>query len=154
MSSLIRISVDRWIFAPNHSFSQLIASFFGNQCPGIHPALLFAWSCQFYANILSPKTSWNRLFAVFVLSLPVQFSRCGEESFDPSKRYRLRKPYFRFRSCCDLWSTEPSVLFEPFDFSLEVSLITANQVSFIRNYLDLGIRLQSSLSLFISSFSP
>ena len=48
----------------------------------------------------------------------------------------------------------PPVLFEPFDFSSEVSLITANQVSFIRNYLDLGIRLQSSLSLFISGISP
>ena len=32
--------------------------------------------CQFFANNLSPKTGWNRSFAVFVLSLPVQFSRC------------------------------------------------------------------------------
>ena len=30
MSSLIRISVNRWIFAPPHSFSQLITSFFGS----------------------------------------------------------------------------------------------------------------------------
>ena len=42
MSSLIRISVDRWIFAPNHSFSQLITSFFGSWCLGIHPTLLVA----------------------------------------------------------------------------------------------------------------
>ena len=30
------------IFAPNRSLSQLIASFFGNQCQGILPVLLFA----------------------------------------------------------------------------------------------------------------
>ena len=29
------------IFAPNRSFSQLITSFFGSQCLGIHPTLLF-----------------------------------------------------------------------------------------------------------------
>ena len=38
----IRISVDQRLLATPHSFSQLIASFVGNQCPGIHPALLFA----------------------------------------------------------------------------------------------------------------
>ena len=40
--SPIRRSMDRCLFAAPHGFSQLIASFFGNQCPGIHPALLFA----------------------------------------------------------------------------------------------------------------
>ena len=40
--SPIRISMDRCPFAAPHGFSQLIASFFGNQCPGIHPALLYA----------------------------------------------------------------------------------------------------------------
>ena len=38
----IQISVDQWLFAPPHSFSQLITSFIGSQCQGIHPALLFA----------------------------------------------------------------------------------------------------------------
>ena len=38
----IQISADRWIFAPPRSFSQLITSFFGSQCQGIHPALFFA----------------------------------------------------------------------------------------------------------------
>ena len=37
----IRISVDRWLFAPPRGFSQLVASFFGSQCQGIHPTLLF-----------------------------------------------------------------------------------------------------------------
>ena len=39
----IRISPDRRLFAPPRSFSQLITSFIGSQCQGIHPALLFAW---------------------------------------------------------------------------------------------------------------
>ena len=40
--SPIRKSVDQCLLAAPHSLSQLIASFVGNQCPGIHPALLFA----------------------------------------------------------------------------------------------------------------
>ena len=40
--SPIRIPMDQCLLAAPHGFSQLIASFFGNQCPGIHPALLFA----------------------------------------------------------------------------------------------------------------
>ena len=32
----------KWIFAPNRSFSQLITSFIGSQCQGIHPALFLA----------------------------------------------------------------------------------------------------------------
>ena len=40
--SPIRISADQSPFAAPRSFSQLIASFIGNQCHGIHPALLFA----------------------------------------------------------------------------------------------------------------
>lgn len=42
VSSLIRISVDWWIFAPPHSFSQLITSFFGSWCLGILPMLFVA----------------------------------------------------------------------------------------------------------------
>ena len=40
--SPIRISVDQCLLAAPHGFSQLIASFVGNQCHGIHPMLLFA----------------------------------------------------------------------------------------------------------------
>ena len=38
----IRTSTDRWIFAPPRSLSQLITSFFGSWCLGIHPKLLVA----------------------------------------------------------------------------------------------------------------
>ena len=40
--SPIRKSPDQSLFAAPRSLSQLIASFIGNQCHGIHPALLFA----------------------------------------------------------------------------------------------------------------
>ena len=38
----IQISADHCVFATPRSFSQLITSFVGSQCQGIHPALLFA----------------------------------------------------------------------------------------------------------------
>ena len=38
----IQKSTGKWIFAPNRGLSQLITSFIGSQCQGIHPALLFA----------------------------------------------------------------------------------------------------------------
>ena len=38
----IQRSVDLWIFAPPHGFSQLITSFVGSQCQGILPALFLA----------------------------------------------------------------------------------------------------------------
>ena len=40
--SPIRKFEDQSLLATPLDLSQLIASFFGNQCPGIHPALLFA----------------------------------------------------------------------------------------------------------------
>ena len=40
--SPIRTSMDQCLLAAPHGFSQLIASFVGNQCPGIHPALFLA----------------------------------------------------------------------------------------------------------------
>ena len=40
--SPIRISWDQCLLATPPGFSQLIASFVGNQCLGIHPALFFA----------------------------------------------------------------------------------------------------------------
>ena len=42
VGSPIQKSVDPWIFAPPHGFSQLITSFFGSQCLGIRPALFLA----------------------------------------------------------------------------------------------------------------
>ena len=44
----IRKSVGQCLFAANHSLSQLVTSFIGSWCQGIHLTLLFAWtSCIF-----------------------------------------------------------------------------------------------------------
>ena len=42
LSFLIRTSMGQSLLAAHHGFSQLIASFFGVWCPGIHPVLLLA----------------------------------------------------------------------------------------------------------------
>ena len=42
VGSPIRISTDQRIFAPPRGFSQLITSFIGSQCLGIHPVLFIA----------------------------------------------------------------------------------------------------------------
>ena len=42
LSFLIRTSMGQSLFAAHHGLSQLIASFFGVWCPGIHPVLLLA----------------------------------------------------------------------------------------------------------------
>ena len=43
-SSLIRKSTDRSLFAAPRGLSQLVTSFFGSWCQGIHLMLLFAWT--------------------------------------------------------------------------------------------------------------
>ena len=44
----IRISTDQSLFATPRSFSQLITSFIGSRCQGIHSTLLVAWPiCKF-----------------------------------------------------------------------------------------------------------
>ena len=58
----IRIPADLRLFAAPRSFSQLIASFFGFRCQGIHPVLFLAW------------TSWAS--QIFVWSFCVSFQHC------------------------------------------------------------------------------
>ena len=50
----IRISADRSSFAAPRSFSQLVTSFIGSWCQGIHLMLLFTWT--FFAS--SHHVSW------------------------------------------------------------------------------------------------
>ena len=62
----IQISPDRWIFAPPRSFSQLITSFIGSQCQGIHPALLFAWPLLI-CSVISGGLLVSSLFSQLLL---------------------------------------------------------------------------------------
>ena len=70
VGSPIQISVDLWIFAPPHGFSQLITSFFGSQCQGILPALfslnLSLGSLAFLTGYIALQPA--RLLAFFLFS--------------------------------------------------------------------------------------
>ena len=48
----IRKSVYHRLFAPTHSLSQLVTSFVGSWCQGIHPTLLVAWPFDHFLLIL------------------------------------------------------------------------------------------------------
>ena len=76
VSFLIRISVIQCLFAAPHSFSQLVTSFFGSWCQGIHHMLLLAWSNIWDIVFLSfsSNTVYYTVTSIF-LSI-VQFSRC------------------------------------------------------------------------------
>ena len=72
----IRISPDLWIFAPPRSFSQLITSFIGSQCQGIHPTLfILNQRCLSYDKLLRFEvialTSFLRFFSLRLQHLRV-----------------------------------------------------------------------------------
>ena len=60
VSSLIRKSPDLWLCAPTRSLSQLITSFIGSWCQGIHHAPFVAWP---FACLLAPITASTTIFA-------------------------------------------------------------------------------------------
>ena len=47
----IRKSADRSLFAAPRSLSQLVTSFFGSWCQGIHLMLFLAWTSSFYSSL-------------------------------------------------------------------------------------------------------
>ena len=97
----IQTSAGQRIFAPHRSFSQLITSFVGSQCQGIHLVLFSAWPLGFFRILCQPysvtvgSSSFSALsflfseidlmklnqilfwiFDVFLL-FDMQFSRCN-----------------------------------------------------------------------------
>ena len=63
----IQISADQLVFANPRSFSQLITSFFGSQCLGIHPMLL----------LLNQFSTWS--LKCFEILACISFSDCEED---------------------------------------------------------------------------
>ena len=63
----IQISADQIVFANPRSFSQLITSFFGSQCLGIHPMLL----------LLNQFSTWS--LKCFEILACISFSDCEED---------------------------------------------------------------------------
>ena len=72
----IRISAGQWIFAPHRSFSQLVTSFFGSQCQGIHPALFLLNRSDSPISVWASGSSWFSLSStdslLSVRCLPIQ----------------------------------------------------------------------------------
>ena len=93
----IRKSADRSLFAAPRSLSQLVTSFFGSWCQGIHLMLLFAWtsfwiffSCSLWIAWVSLNICFGFLFAV--------------KRFDPFYVFsvRLRSFNLTFGNCSSL----------------------------------------------------
>ena len=96
------------IFAPNRSFSQLITSFFGSQCQGIHLMPFLTWP---YCLKLS---SWIFLvFLGFVVVLPFFFSVFSSSSLLLLILLFLHFRFIQFSMCnhhCWWWAWEDSNL--------------------------------------------
>ena len=100
----IRKSTGHRLFASNRSLSQLIASFFGSWCQGIHPVLLLAW----------PKVSslWKNIF--FNISFDI-ITLCALISVT----YSLVCYHFTLR-CVVPFGTPLSVCVTPSDFAFQL----------------------------------
>ena len=79
----IRKSADRSLFAAPRSLSQLVTSFFGSWCQGIHLMLFLAWTSSFQFSLiknislfcLSLANNWLGLYLLFWKDL-LLFSPC------------------------------------------------------------------------------
>ena len=73
----IRKSAGRWIFPPRRGLSQVIASFIGSQCQGIHLTLFFAWTAvllflhNFYTETNSAFFAWASQIIVLGCELSI-----------------------------------------------------------------------------------
>ena len=121
----IRKSAGRSLFAAHRSLSQLITSFFGSWCQGIHLMLLFAWTfciglltfaVRFFELLEFLRTYFR--FAVKKLSLSHRFSfvLCFADlsALHSSKLYLL--PYFVERPIFSQYLSSISVRFYSFTF--------------------------------------
>ena len=83
------------IFAPNRSLSQLITSFIGTWCQGIHPALLLAWPNRIiwvYHRPSFVSTTWyaNVRYSCYLLTIKKTLSFF-------SNRISIRYLYYIYR---------------------------------------------------------
>ena len=83
----IRRSAGQWICAPNRSLSQLVTSFFGSQCQGIHPALFLLNRSDF------PLACGRQAFSWFSFLLHVCIFRCFTMSSYPTLRISTKRFY-------------------------------------------------------------
>ena len=78
----IRKSAIQWLFAPHRSLSQLITSFIGSWCQGIHPMLLLAWP---FDRIIDPFWFSCHIAVTWLILKWLSFTR--RWVFNPKSHY-------------------------------------------------------------------
>ena len=68
----IRRSADRSLFAAPRGLSQLVTSFFGSLCQGIHLMLLFAWTFLYFPVLFSNCLSFIKQIMISVINSSVK----------------------------------------------------------------------------------
>ena len=96
VGSPIRISMGLRICAPHHSFSQLITSFIGSQCLGIHLMLFCTWPClisviRSFFTIVSRVNSSGFSQQIVFRNLPLLLISQGNQA---SSRFRCLFVFF------------------------------------------------------------
>ena len=105
VSFLIRKSSDLWLCAPTRSLSQLITSFIGSWCQGIHHAPFVAWPIMFlYETKLLQRIFFlacciytnNILCAIFKehFELPLWSLKIEQISYWPSLKKKIKFDFF------------------------------------------------------------
>ena len=95
VGSPIRKSADQWICAPHRSLSQLITSFIGSQCQGIHLMLLlldqitsrFSHLKRKSLVIILPDLALNQVFQISLLFSRCEFVSGFSQQIDLMNRY-------------------------------------------------------------------
>ena len=139
----IRKSVDQCLFAAPHSLSQLVTSFIGSWCQGIHLTLLFAWtSCIFpiLGSLWIVWVSWTFSFRIILTLFAVKrrfLAFCTLFWVIPPYRWNCIFP-FRLERLNNLLFLSSSVrfllknLFLLFDCQRSFAFAFANASSFLR----------------------
>ena len=110
VSFLIRKSPDLWLCAPTRSLSQLITSFIGSWCQGIHHAPFVAWpfACLFVfitssTTIFACSRTKVLLTAQIFCILVLKPTKLHNLSFVIKTLYNHHKEYL-FLACCILYT--------------------------------------------------
>ena len=127
--SPIRISADRSLFAAPRSFSQLITSFVGSWCQGIHLMLFLAWTSLFCSpyclSFANNFLQWKSYFNNFLL---LGFSACVSTCGQIVVFHDFQKD-LQFISNLNLF-------FNPVKLSVRFSYLVFNEHSFRKSLRD------------------
>ena len=97
--SPIRTSTGQGICAPHRSFSQLVTSFFGSQCQGIHLMPFFAWPSRSAFVALTVLLLVRSSVTYLSTLLPRSLTRL----VSPPNSFAILTSSFRFSLACHTW---------------------------------------------------